>query len=184
MVEEGGIEPPPAKPVACFPSRCKNHLTASSVVPQVGLEPTESWFWIKHVYHSVIGALYGRSPQIQTAFSPVKSRDFIIKVCNPYRNTLSSPTYDCRNQRKLMTCSCVTIMCFYMVQPRGIEPLSTILQTAAMTTSAKVAKLVLLPRIKLGFRPYQGRVLSLYDKSRLLSIFPIIRRQQRRVLNL
>ena len=71
-----------------------------------------------------------------------------------------------------------------MVQPRGIEPLSTDLQTAAMTTSAKVAKLVLLPRIKLGFRPYQGRVLSLYDKSRLLSIFPIIRRQQRRVLNL
>ena len=35
-----------------------------------------------------------------------------------------------------------------MVQPRGIEPLSTDLQTAAMTTSAKVA-LVPCDRIEL-----------------------------------
>jgi hypothetical protein len=61
-----------------------------------------------------------------------------------------------------------------MVQPRGIEPLSTVLQTAAMTTSAKVAKLVLLPRIKLGFRPYQGRVLSLYDKSKVNTQFILL----------
>ena len=75
-------------------------------------------------------------------------------------------------------------MCFYMVQPRGIEPLSTVLQTAAMTTSAKVAKLVLLTRIELVFHPYQGRVMPLYYKSKLLTIYPIVRRQQRRLLNL
>ena len=69
-----------------------------------------------------------------------------------------------------------------LVQPRGIEPLSTVLQTAAMTTSAKVAKLVLLTRIELVFHPYQGRVMPLYYKSKLLTIYLIVRRQQRRLL--
>lgn len=31
------------------------------------------------------------------------------------------------------------LVCFSMVQPTGIEPVSTVLQTAAMTTSARVA---------------------------------------------
>ena len=35
-------------------------------------------------------------------------------------------------------------MCLYMVRPRGIEPLSTVLQTVAMTTSAKDANDTLL----------------------------------------
>jgi hypothetical protein len=39
-----------------------------------------------------------------------------------------------------------------LVQPRGIEPLSTVLQTAAMTTSAKVA---LVPAE--GIEPSQER---------------------------
>ena len=39
-----------------------------------------------------------------------------------------------------------------LVQPRGIEPLSTVLQTAAMTTSAKVA---LVPAE--GIKPSQER---------------------------
>ena len=40
------------------------------------------------------------------------------------------------------------IKCNCLVQPRGIEPLSTVLQTVAMTTSAKVA-LVPCDRIEL-----------------------------------
>jgi len=35
--------------------------------------------------------------------------------------------------------STVSALTHNLVQPRGIEPLSTVLQTAAMTTSAKVA---------------------------------------------
>ena len=51
-----------------------------------------------------------------------------------------------------------------MVLPRGIEPRSSVLQTGAMTTSAKAA-LVLLPRIELGIHPYQGCVIPLNYKS-------------------
>jgi hypothetical protein len=43
-----------------------------------------------------------------------------------------------------------------MVQPRGVEPRSDALQAPAMTASAKVAKLVLLPRIELGIQLYQS----------------------------
>ena len=35
-----------------------------------------------------------------------------------------------------------------MVPPRGIEPRSSVLQTGAMTTSAKAAKFGTLPRIR------------------------------------
>ena len=41
-----------------------------------------------------------------------------------------------------------------MVQPRGIEPLSMVLQTTAMTTSAKVAKLKLLRGDLRELNPY------------------------------
>jgi hypothetical protein len=51
------------------------------------------------------------------------------------------------------------------VLPPGIEPGSTVLQTAAMTTSAKVACLVLLEGIEPSLPPYQGGVLPFNYKS-------------------
>ena len=49
-----------------------------------------------------------------------------------------------------------------LVLPRGIEPLSTVLQTAAMTTSAKVAyNLVPHDRIELPSTDYKTVVLPL-----------------------
>ena len=89
---------------------------------------------------------FGGPPQIQTAFSRLKRADFIIKVCNPYRNTLTNlvvgfePTFS----RSTSGTATYRSMYFYMVRPRGIEPLSTVLQTVAMTTSAKDANDTLL----------------------------------------
>ena len=55
-----------------------------------------------------------------------------------------------------------------LVQPPGIEPGSSVLQTGAMTTSAKVAYLVLLERIELSLPPYQRGVLPFNYKSILV----------------
>ena len=52
-----------------------------------------------------------------------------------------------------------------LVPPPGIEPGSSVLQTGAMTTSAKVAYLVLLERIELSLPPYQRGVLPFNYKS-------------------
>jgi hypothetical protein len=52
-----------------------------------------------------------------------------------------------------------------LVLPPGIEPGSSVLQTGAMTTSAKVAYLVLLERIELSLPPYQRGVLPFNYKS-------------------
>ena len=56
-------------------------------------------------------------------------------------------------------------MRFNMVPTPGIEPGSTVLQTAAMTTFAKLAIMVLLTRIELVIHPYQGCVIPLNYKS-------------------
>ena len=52
-----------------------------------------------------------------------------------------------------------------LVQPLGIEPSSSVLQTGAMTTFAKVA-LVLSTRIELVIHPYQGCVIPLNYESK------------------
>ena len=79
-------------------------------------------------------------------------------------NYLWYPKWDSNSQNLDFESSTYTIPSsgHCLVQPVGIEPTSMVLQTTAMTTSAKVAKLVLSPRIKLRPHPYQGRVLSLY----------------------
>ena len=52
-----------------------------------------------------------------------------------------------------------------LVPPRGIEPRSSVLQTGAMTTSAKAAYLVLLTRIELVIALYQSAGIPLTYKS-------------------
>ena len=47
----------------------------------------------------------------------------------------------------------------YLVGPTGIEPVSTVLQTAAMTTSAKVPNLVPQQRIELRIDAYKATVI-------------------------
>ena len=49
----------------------------------------------------------------------------------------------------------------HLVLPRGIEPLSMVLQTTAMTTSAKAAYLVPRWRIELPYAPCKDAVLPL-----------------------
>lgn len=51
-----------------------------------------------------------------------------------------------------------------MVSTLRIELSSTVLQTAAMTTSAKLTKLLPSPRIKLGTNAYKAIVISLNYK--------------------
>ena len=67
-----------------------------------------------------------------------------------------------------------------LVQPTGIEPVSMVLQTTAMTTSARVA-LVLSPGNEPGSHPYQGCVIPLYYESRRHTICPFVRRVSERI---
>lgn len=50
----------------------------------------------------------------------------------------------------------LSTMYFNMVRPRGIEPLSSVLQTAAMTTSAKDANWCFYQESNLGFARTKG----------------------------
>jgi hypothetical protein len=63
----------------------------------------------------------------------------------------------------MYTMFAVTIL--NLVPPRGIEPRSSVLQTGAMTTSAKAACLVLLTRIELVIALYQSAGIPLTYKS-------------------
>ena len=55
------------------------------------------------------------------------------------------------------------------MQPVGIEPTSTALQAAAMTTSAKVAYLVPRWRIELPYAPCKDAVLPLNYRGKLVA---------------
>ena len=83
MVGMKGLAPPRLPDSESGPSAIRVEPHARNLVHPAGLPPANSPFEAEDDNKFHHGCGNGGLPRIRTEFSPVKSRDFTVKVCNP-----------------------------------------------------------------------------------------------------